>query len=94
MTKLKVTDLQSEEVAKKDVVEVGQVRKGVYGNIGLVIKAPPTIPNGEGPFSILLLTSTKYSYELSDDHNTETEEEILQRFPTLLDAELTYKEAK
>ena len=92
MSVLKVTEVQSKEESKKDVVEVGQVRLSLGGTPVLIVDARNSPANGTdaNPFVAIRLNC----FDINTPNECESTEEILAYHPILLDAELTYKEAK
>lgn len=103
MSVLKVTEVQSEEVAKKDEVVAGQVRMAKegerqHGAVVLIVDAINSSAEGtvERPYIAVVLDSTEPSliHSVVQNFYTNSAERIKELFPVLLDAELTYKEAK
>src|SRR5699024_1444585 len=103
MSVLKVTEVQSEEVEKKDEVVAGQVRKLpdsslLCETIVLVVDAR-AYRNGEfndaSPFLPIILEGGREKIVGTGiSYGSMSAEEVAEIFPILLDAELTYKEAK
>ena len=87
MTTLKVTEVQA-----KDVVEAGQVRLSSKGIPVLIVDAKDSPADGtdEYPFVAIRLNY----FDINTWNGCESSEEILEYYPILLDAEMTYKEAK
>lgn len=99
MTKLKVTEVEKVVDVKKDEVVAGQVRKSRNGdNVVLIVDARGTVATGssEEPFVAVILQSVREGIvnKIDQIFHADSEEKILSLFPTLLDAELTYSEAK
>lgn len=103
MTKLKVTEVQSEEVVKKDVVEAGQVRASYDGEVVLIVNGTKhecllksEYTKVEDEFLIVYLKTdmSEYMYATDNLRGMSSEEYVLEEYPILLDAEMTYKEAK
>ena len=92
MTTLKVTEVQTDEESKKDVVEAGQVRMSNAGTPVLIVDARNSPAHGTdcAPFIAIRLNF----FDINKMIGCETSEEIIEDYPVLLDAELTYKEAK
>lgn len=103
MSVLEVEKVQSEEVAEKDIVEAGQVRASHDGDVVLIVngtKHECLMKSGytgeEDEFLIIFLktNSTGYTYATDNLRGMSSEKYVLREFPILLDAKLTYKEAK
>lgn len=106
MSVLKVTEVKSEEVAKKDEVVAGQVRMTADGKFTVLIVNAHHIrvlireaksPNEK--FLAAILNSPNdfgigNEFMIDEKEHLSSVEDISRRFPILLDAELTYKEAK
>lgn len=92
MSVLKVTEVQSKEESKKDVVEAGQVRMSLEGTPVLIVDAKfsPAHGTDEEPFVAIRLEG----FDINKINGCESAEEVVEDYPTLLDAELTYKEAE
>lgn len=92
MSVLKVTEVQAEEYFKKDVVEEGQVRMGHSGTPVLIVDARNSPAGGTDyePFIAIRLDC----FDINKMTGCESAEEIVADYPILLEAELTYKEAK
>lgn len=103
MSVLKVTEVQSEEIEKKDEVVAGQVRSSHDGDVVLVANGmkheclmESEYTEFEDVFLIIFLKtdSSEYTYATDNLKGLSSEKYVLEEYPILLDAELTYKEAK
>lgn len=97
MSVLKVTEVHAEEVAKNDEVVAGQVRvsRGEKGFVVLIVDTRGTYENAdeEHPF-IPVILNDRHAFKVGVRFRGNSADEIRALYPEILDAELTYKEAK
>lgn len=103
MSVLKVTEVQSEEVEKKDEVVAGQVRASYDGDVVLIVNGmkheclmESDYTEDEDDFLIIFLKtdSSEYTYATDNFKGLTSEKYVLEEYPILLDAELKYEEEK